>query len=185
MVGILAQALGGGGMVRTRARRLVFPTAGELDRPTLSRGVAQPGEVVRITTGALDASGFFMSPFGDPTFLEFVRASPHPSTGKGRCLTSDFETIWAEYRVKDDVRSGTARMALALFENVSGGCNGDGARRDEVEAFLRVEAPEEPTPAPAPTPPPAEEPAPTPPPEEEPVPLVCKIPILKQFFCPQ
>ncbi|MCK5612423.1 hypothetical protein KAR91_61695 [Candidatus Pacearchaeota archaeon] len=199
---IAERVLGGGGMFRARAMRFVFPTTEELNPPTLSKDTAQPGDIVRISSFAFEGTGLFLSPVGDPKFLTFVRASPHPTTGKGRCLTSDFETVWAEYRVRDDAPPGTARMALALRENVGTGCNGEGIRSDEKEALLRIVPPPEPTPepipeptpvtptpepTPAPTPAPTPEPTPPPvvaPPPEEPERLLCRLPILKQFFCP-
>lgn len=178
MVGILARVLSGGGI---RRPRLVKPLAGapRLEPAELSRTTAFPGDVVRISAKALDAGGLFMSPFGDPSALIFDRAAPHPTTSPGgdRCIPKTVTNIivWAEYKVRADLAfEGTVRMSIALFENAGTECNGDGARADQVDAFLEVRTKR--------PPPPPEEPPPPPPPEE-PVPLICRIPILKQLFC--
>jgi hypothetical protein len=180
MVGILSQVLSGGGIRRSQlVKRILAEPRVEFAR--LSQTTARPGDVVRISTRALDSVGLFMSPFGEPSALTFVQAAPHPTTGGSRCVSQANQIVWADYRVRDDAPPGQAAMAIALFENVGTGCNGDGRLRARTDTAVVIEVP---PPAPTPAPEPTPAPTPTPPPEEEPVPFLCRIPILKQFFCP-
>lgn len=118
--------------------------APRLEREMLSAPAARAGDTIRISAHAMDAQGLYVSPYGEPEFLEYVRKSPAPP---GCIENYPDRIVYADYRVKAGAPVAKAKMQLAIrYNSAPGVCDGRGNTADIVTLYLNVEAP--PTPPP-------------------------------------
>ena len=100
------------GCPTVKAEGVAYIAPASLSALTIT-GEKNIGGVIRISAKAFNAKGFYISPYGDPEYLEFVRKSAEN-------VASSDQEIWAEYRFKKCPPENKVRVALQIFGDMFG-----------------------------------------------------------------